>query len=266
MNFSSISAVCDDYTTHLPDLPGSRPKDAGNYQGVGRHVYGSNPITSPNGQGQGNYNSYQNRQRSRGYEDNHQYGVLVPFPRTTPKPSKNSQQPPTAIGLPIVRNVNGRGPPPHAATLPHDMWPIRHGIRGELDLHHGHDNVFVPPSLFDPEDDLTNDYRPGSSNNENPVIEPVCNKKCDETTEFLCSKSCICISRELYCDGHIDCGKNAEDEEDCTMTEEMIKKLKEECEADIEPKHVMCPNSHICIKQEWLCDGGDCLIDLLSSF
>jgi hypothetical protein len=205
--------------------------------------------------GQANYNSYQNRQRSRYDEqdNNHNYGILIPFPRTTPKPLKNGQQP----ALASARGANGRGPPPHHATLSHNLWPIRHGMRGENDLNHGHINVFLPPSIIDTEDELTDSSRQGGSASENTALDlPICTKKCDEATEFLCSKSCICISKELYCDGHIDCGKNAEDEEDCVLTEEMIKKLKEECEVDSEPKHVMCPNTHICIKEEWLCDGG----------
>lgn len=57
--------------------------------------------------------------------------------------------------------------------------------------------------------------------------------------------------------GHIDCGPSAEDEEECALTEEMVKKLREDCEADTNPKHILCPNSHVCIKQEWLCDGGE---------
>jgi hypothetical protein len=54
-------------------------------------------------------------------------------------------------------------------------------------------------------------------------------------------------------DGQIDCGPEAEDEEDCELTEDMIKKIKNDCEANTLSRHVMCPNTYICIKQDWLC-------------
>lgn len=56
-------------------------------------------------------------------------------------------------------------------------------------------------------------------------------------------------------DGQIDCGPEAEDEEDCELTDDMIKKMKAECEANTLSlsRHVMCPNTYICIKQDWLC-------------
>lgn len=33
----------------------------------------------------------------------------------------------------------------------------------------------------------------------------------------------------------------------------MIKKMKSDCEAITISRHVMCPNTYICIKQDWLC-------------
>lgn len=54
-------------------------------------------------------------------------------------------------------------------------------------------------------------------------------------------------------DGQIDCGPEAEDEEDCELTDDMIKKMKTDCEANTLSRHVMCPNTYICIKQDWLC-------------
>lgn len=54
-------------------------------------------------------------------------------------------------------------------------------------------------------------------------------------------------------DGQIDCGPEAEDEDDCEITEDMIKKMKGECEANTLSRHVMCPNTLICIKEDWLC-------------
>lgn len=66
----------------------------------------------------------------------------------------------------------------------------------------------------------------------------------------------------LFClDGQFDCGPGSdsgseaggEDEEDCEITEEVIKKMKNECEGNSVSRHVMCPNTYICIKEDWLC-------------
>jgi hypothetical protein len=38
----------------------------------------------------------------------------------------------------------------------------------------------------------------------------------------------------------------------------MIKKMKTECEANTLSTHVMCPNTFICIKQDWLCGEKFC--------
>ena len=83
-----------------------------------------------------------------------------------------------------------------------------------------------------------------------------CDLKC-EGLEFLCTKSCSCIHSDLHCDGQVDCGPDGEDENECEITEEMIKKIKSDCETITATKHIMCPNTYICIKQEWLCDGDD---------
>ena len=63
-------------------------------------------------------------------------------------------------------------------------------------------------------------------------------------------------------DGQIDCGPEAEDEEDCELTEDMIKKIKNECEANTLSRHVMCPNTYICIKQDWLCGELESAFDI----
>lgn len=60
---------------------------------------------------------------------------------------------------------------------------------------------------------------------------------------------------EFLSDGQSDCGPDGEDEEDCEITEEQINKMRTECEAITMSPHIMCPNTLICIKQEWLCDG-----------
>ena len=83
-----------------------------------------------------------------------------------------------------------------------------------------------------------------------------CDLKC-EANEFFCSKSCSCIHDDLHCDGQIDCGPDGEDEDSCEITEEMINKLRNECEGNKISPHIMCPNTLICIKQEWLCDGEE---------
>lgn len=84
--------------------------------------------------------------------------------------------------------------------------------------------------------------------------EQPCNLQCI-STEFLCSRSCMCIPKYTQCDDEYNC-EDGEDEENCTFTnEEIIKNIKSECEAT--EKHVMCPRTFACIAQEFLCDGDD---------
>lgn len=62
------------------------------------------------------------------------------------------------------------------------------------------------------------------------------------------------INKFSFCkDGQIDCGPDGEDEEDCEITEEMVKKMKSDCEENTLSRHVMCPNTFVCIKEDWLC-------------
>lgn len=95
------------------------------------------------------------------------------------------------------------------------------------------------------EDELLGSDHGGGSTDE-------CDVKCGPT-EFFCSKSCSCIESSLHCDGIVDCEPDAEDEESCELTEDGVKKLKEDCEANTLSRHVMCPNTLICIKEDWLC-------------
>lgn len=133
--------------------------------------------------------------------------------------------------------------------------PIRSqfGIRREDSSYPGgigisRDKIFSPNEdiLFDEETILESNHQSSGT----PSVE--CDLKCGPT-EFFCSKSCSCIHSDLHCDGQIDCGPDAEDEEECEVTEEMIKKMKSECEGNTLSQHIMCPNTFICIKQDWLC-------------
>ncbi|RXG61744.1 hypothetical protein Avbf_12008 [Armadillidium vulgare] len=72
---------------------------------------------------------------------------------------------------------------------------------------------------------------------------------CDTQTHSLCDNG-ECISREMVCDGSIDCFDHS-DEKNCTEPEECP-----------EPKH-KCLNGR-CIPETWICDrdkdcedGGD---------
>lgn len=90
-------------------------------------------------------------------------------------------------------------------------------------------------------------------NGEHQAEQP-CNLAC-VATEFLCSRSCMCVAKYTRCDEEINC-EDGEDEENCTVSnEEIIKSFKNECEAT--EKHVMCPRTFACIAQEFLCDGDD---------
>lgn len=90
-------------------------------------------------------------------------------------------------------------------------------------------------------------------NGEHQAEQP-CDLAC-VSTDFLCSRSCMCVPKFTRCDEEINC-EDGEDEEDCTISnEEIIKTIKNECEST--EKHVMCPRTFACIAQEFLCDGDD---------
>lgn len=108
-----------------------------------------------------------------------------------------------------------------------------------------------PGLIFDEDSILDSQHQSSGS-----VVATECDLKCGPN-EFFCSKSCSCIHTDLHCDGQIDCGPDGEDEDECEITEEMKKKMKSDCEENTLSQHVMCPNTFICIKQEWLCDGDD---------
>lgn len=182
-------------------------------------------------------------------------------------PISHGNKPPTyrnAIGKPSI--------PIHSGPQDPVFRPPGSGIRrGDENFRQGgfpshRDNEFVPQENVIMEADILIDDRQNSGN------AAECVTQCEEK-EFFCPKTCICISSENRCgnksfssslrsldyakffglDGQIDCGPDAEDEEECPNTEDMIKKLKLECESNTVSRHVMCPNTYICIKQDWLC-------------
>lgn len=115
------------------------------------------------------------------------------------------------------------------------------------------DKIFKPnPGLVFEEADILEAQHtiPGSDD----AVE--CDSKCSPN-EFFCAKSCSCIPADQHCDGQVDCSPGGEDEDTCEITEDMMKIMKSECEGIKLSQHIMCPNTLICIKQDWLCDGDD---------
>lgn len=186
-------------------------------------------------------------------EDAFGYGVMVHNIHQTH--SHNSHKPPSYSNL----RFGSKHSPMHVPSI-HDSVLRPFGDRRE-DLSYlggssrGDKILLSNAGLIFDEDSALDSQHQGS---EGGVVE--CDLKC-EANEFFCSKSCSCIHADLHCDGQIDCGPDGEDEEECEITEEMITKMKSECEGNTMSPHIMCPNTFICIKQEWLCDGKHFLND-----
>jgi Low-density lipoprotein receptor domain class A len=168
------------------------------------------------------------------------HGVLIHQAPASNKPSSRN------IGKgPIIYSPTGHdtvfGPRP-SGTRRDDLW-VHQGIspreNERIFVDHGDHFIMEEEALIGGEHDG------GGSTDD-------CDVKCGPT-EFFCPKSCSCIESSLHCDGVIDCGPDAEDEENCEITEDGVKRLKEECEANTLSRHVMCPNTLICIKEDWLC-------------
>lgn len=151
--------------------------------------------------------------------------------------------------------------PSGSGTRRDDMW-IHQGISPSRDnVFLGHDDIVMPEDML-----------VGGGNHEDSGAPAECDATCG-AMEFFCSKSCSCIHSDLHCgrfffnleferatigkllfsDGQIDCGPEAEDEDDCEITEDMVKKMKSDCESNTISRHVLCPNTYICIKEDWLC-------------
>lgn len=108
-------------------------------------------------------------------------------------------------------------------------------------------DVFVPQQqVFEGEEDLVKDNHDGAK---------MCEPNCDEM-EFVCIQSCICLHKNLRCDGNIDCMQYGEDENGCDeLNEEIMKNYRTDCEKSGE--HILCPTTLTCISKQWLCDGDD---------
>lgn len=119
---------------------------------------------------------------------------------------------------------------------------------------HGHHigGGFVPQRpIIDPEEELMD---PSDSGGETNAKALECTLSC-LPSDYLCSRSCMCIPKHTKCDGDVNC-EDGEDEENCiTSNDDIIKGIKEDCEST--GIHVMCPRTFTCIAEEWLCDGDD---------
>lgn len=135
-----------------------------------------------------------------------------------------------------------------------DIYGIRQlGERGPLHHSSHMDGFLSSPGLMAPEEDLLDAAHADGSSPEISANE--CHLSCLAASEFLCSRSCMCIPMYTRCDGDMNCD-DGEDEEECSASnEEIIKGIRTECEAD--GRHVMCPRTFTCISEDWLCDGDD---------
>lgn len=114
---------------------------------------------------------------------------------------------------------------------------------------HGHAIGYVPSEIVHPDEDPLDVHGDDGS-----LDSETCNIVC-ESWEFLCSKSCQCIRSDARCDGNMDC-LSEEDEIGCEeANEDMIRKLKFDCESSLD--HIACPRTLKCIARKWLCDGDD---------
>lgn len=165
-----------------------RAKEGSFYQGV---------HPKPNDQGAYYNNRKFDRDRDKGHDDS-AHGRLV-YHKPVPVPGIFPQPP--GYGVRILGKPTFQNPPPHSPV--HDPFYRPYGDRIDLDRfpHAGSskDNIFLPMSeIFENEDDILTHNAGG---NEGDPIEVECTKKCDEESEYLCPKACLCINKIHYCDG-----------------------------------------------------------------
>lgn len=130
----------------------------------------------------------------------------------------------------------------------HDMETWGYDRYGSSGRNNKNVDTFVPQQeIYEGEEDLAKDNHDGA--------DTACDPKCDEM-EFVCIQSCMCLHKDLRCDGNIDCTRYGEDEQDCDdLNEEIMKKLRDDCEKSGD--RVLCPTTFTCISKQWLCDGDD---------
>lgn len=181
------------------------------------------------------------------------------------EPIQHAGSPPPIVPYDAsYRAIGGVKVPPGQSGSHDDIYGPRkfgerHGDSGGMLQSHdrygqphstGHMDIFIPAhQLMDHEDELL-DSRDG-------VIDTVghdCALAC-LSSEFLCTRSCMCILKSTQCNGDINC-EDGEDEENCNVTnEEIINGMRLECEST--GNHVLCPRTFTCIAEDWLCDGDD---------
>lgn len=244
---------CDDLITQSPDYS----EKSGSYHGAARQTLGSLRPEDFTSKKLHREKLERQQERERGGDRIHDevYGEPghVVYGRNDHAP------PPIVQGLPgiTLRNYGNGKQIPHSSMYDPMVKPLnerREETYGyNLNNRGNKDSVFVDRIYEEDEGMLGSNHRHGGGDLE---IPGECDLKC-EGLEFLCTKSCSCIHSDLHCDGQVDCGPDGEDENECEITEEMIKKMRVDCETDTATRHIMCPNTYICIKEEWLCDGDD---------
>jgi len=224
--FFCLAAICEDAT----ELPNELANEAPMYSGAARHTFDS--LRPNDGSNKKIHQSKQQRvqQRLREIVFDGADGIVVTAP-------------------PVLQpRFPGKQVPPYY-SIGHEGFLKTNAGRGSSWTSPNHkDNEFLPShTIYEmPDDMIESDGNVGSS----VAIE--CDLSCGPQ-EFTCKKSCSCIHEDLHCDGHDDCGPDGEDEDECVVTQDMYKKMKDECESNTLSRHVMCPNTYICIKQDWLC-------------
>jgi Low-density lipoprotein receptor domain class A len=224
----------------------------GNYHGAARQSYGSGTLRSPSdGTFAKIHRDKQEQLTNRlNRESINDYGIMVKHEHQSPISSV--YKPPSIINVRFpkqnspmhVPSVHDNVLRPSIHRLDDFTYPSGIGTIRDKVFTHDDDLIFQEEAMLE-----NNHQSSGSAD----AID--CDLKCGPY-EFFCSKSCSCIHSDLHCDGQNDCGPDAEDEEECEITEEMVKKMRSECEGNTLSPHIMCPNTFICIKQDWLC--GKC--------
>lgn len=141
---------------------------------------------------------------------------------------------------------------PNRSSNPYDEVKLRLGGLGYYEISDIHDPLkhhveqYINPDINRPITKSTfDDDFDGQSD---------CTLKCEQDY-FLCNQSCECHPISMKCEKEIYC-EDSIYEHDCVLhNANLAEDIKSKCENVT--GHIMCPNTYICIAEEWLCDGDD---------